>query len=48
MLRTILGGLGELHKVQRTGDVALLIAPVDHGVQHAVLQQELAALEALG
>src|SRR5882762_5914495 len=40
---TVSGGLWG-HEVQRAPDVRLHVFTVDHGVEHAVLQQELAAL----
>src|SRR5688572_25818863 len=44
---TRLGG-GRTHEAQRAGDGRLQLAPIDDQIQHAVFEEELAALEALG
>ena len=36
------------HEAQRAGQRRLHLAPIDDQVEHAVLEQELAALEAVG
>src|SRR5258708_714633 len=43
-----LGGFRCLHEVERAGNVVPQFATMHHGVQHSVLQEELAALEAFG